>query len=69
VITLELHYARRRELAPRDAWQHLSSPVPRLGSWGHGTRGGTRAAPSQEAGASVTEVVAAPELPMPGGVT
>jgi hypothetical protein len=69
VAALELPCARRRELAPRDAWQHLSCPEPGLRSWGHGTHGGTRAAPSQEAGAGATGGVAAPELPVSGGIT
>jgi hypothetical protein len=54
---------------PRDAWQHLSCPERGLESWGHGTGVGTRAAPSQEAGAGTTGGVAAPELPVPGGIT
>jgi hypothetical protein len=32
MAVLELPYARRRELVPRDAWQHPSCPEPRL--WG-----------------------------------
>jgi hypothetical protein len=44
VAAPELSCARRRELAPQDTWQHPSCPKPELGSWGHGTRGGTRAA-------------------------
>jgi hypothetical protein len=53
--------------------------VPGGGSWHHGTHGSTRVAlsresdtwrhPSQEAGAGTTVGVAAPELPVPGGIT
>jgi hypothetical protein len=38
-------------------------------SYGHGTRGGTRAISSQGLGAGATGGVAAPELPVPGGIT
>jgi hypothetical protein len=69
VAALELPCARRRELAPGDAWQHPSSPKPGLESWGHGTHDGTRATLSQEAGVGATGSVEAPELPMPGGIT
>jgi hypothetical protein len=69
VTALKLPCGRRRELTPQDAWQHPSCPEPGLESWGHGTRGDTRAALSQEAGASTTGGVVAPELPVPGGIT
>jgi hypothetical protein len=36
-----------------------------LRSWGHGTHGGTRATPSQEARAGATGGVAVPELFVP----
>jgi hypothetical protein len=68
VAAPELPCARRRELAPRDVWQHPSCLEPVLGSWGHGTRGGTRTAPSQEALAGAKGGVAAPELFMAGGI-
>jgi hypothetical protein len=55
----ELPCATRRELAPQDVWQHLSYPEPGLRSWGHETRGGTRAILSQEAGAGATGGVSA----------
>jgi hypothetical protein len=69
VAALELPCARRQELASRDAWQHPSCPKLGLGSWGHGTSGGTRAGLSQEMGAGTMGGVAAHELPMPGGIT
>jgi hypothetical protein len=62
-------YVRRRELAPQDAWQHPSCPEPGLRSWGHETHGGTRAVPSQEAGAGAMGGVAALELPVSDGIT
>jgi ribosomal protein L35AE/L33A len=69
VTALELPCARRRELAPWDAWQHPSCLEPGLGSWGHGSRADTQATLIQEAGAGATRGVAAPELPMSGGIT
>jgi hypothetical protein len=69
VVASELLYARRQELVPQDVWQHPTCPEPGLGSGGHETRDGTRAAPSQEAGAGTTGGVAAPELPVLGGIT
>jgi hypothetical protein len=41
MVAMELPCTRRRELAPRDVWQHRNCPEPRLRSWGHGTRDGT----------------------------
>jgi hypothetical protein len=69
VVAPKLPCARRWELAPWEAWQHLSYPEPGLERWGHETHGGTRAALSQAVGASATRGVAAPEQPMPGGIT
>jgi hypothetical protein len=69
MAAIKLPCAKRRELEPQDAWQHPSCPEPRLGSWGHGTRGGTRDASSHEAGAGATGGVAAPKLPVTGGIT
>jgi hypothetical protein len=47
----------------------LELPEPGLRSWGHGASDSTRAAPSQEARASATGGVAAPELSVPGDIT
>jgi hypothetical protein len=68
-VALELPCARRWEIAPWNAWQHPSYLEPGLRSWGHGTHGGTQAAPSQEAGAGATGGVVALELPVPVSVT
>jgi hypothetical protein len=54
---------------PQDAWQHPSCPEPGLRSSGHGTHGGPRAALRQGSGAGATRGAAAPELPVPGGIT
>jgi hypothetical protein len=62
----ELTLAGRGEPAPRDTWWHPSYPEPRGRSRCHGTHGGTRAAPSWEAGADATGRVMAPELPQAG---
>jgi hypothetical protein len=69
VVAPELLHARRWELALRVTWQHPSCPEPGLESRGCRTLGGTRAALSQEVGAGSTGGVAAPELPMLGGIT
>jgi hypothetical protein len=69
VVAPKLPCARRWELVPREPWQLPSFTEPGLKSWGHGTRGDTQAASSQEVGAGTTEGVVAPELPMPGGIT
>jgi hypothetical protein len=62
MVALELPCARRQELVPRDAWQHPSCPDSGLGSWGHGTRGGSEVTLSQEAVLGATGHMTAPEL-------
>jgi hypothetical protein len=46
-----------------DTWRLQSCPEPKGGSWCHGTRGGSEATLSQDAGAGATGHVMALKLP------
>jgi hypothetical protein len=68
VVAPKLSYARTRELAPRDVWQHPNSLSGDSGAGATRHMVAPLAALSQEAGADATGGVAAPELPVPGGI-
>jgi hypothetical protein len=63
ICLLQYPIARR---ALWDTWRLQSCPEPGGLSWSHGTRGGSRAALCQEAGAGTMGRVAAPKLPRAG---